>query len=118
MESHWKVMEIHFQGFMGTLPMKVRQMKKAGPPGRKKIQTNNQPTKLDKVTELEKVIEINEWDDIRIKKLDELDITLNKLDNSKEENSKLITISKKLKKELARQRELIKTLEKNSTKGR
>ena len=89
---------------------------------KKKKQVKRQSTELEEIAELKKIIKINdeliEEDDIRIKKLEEeLDNTLNRLDNVNgdntkliQENEKLTQINKQLEEEASNQQEVIRTL--------
>ena len=98
-------------------------VEKNRPAKKKKKPAKKQSTEQETITELKKIIKVNEElieeDDIRIKKLeDDLDNTLNRLENTKEENFHLATSNKKLEdkvarqqEEIASQQELIKKLE-------
>ena len=89
---------------------------------KKKKPKQRQATELEEIAELKKIIKINEElieeDDTRIKQLEEeLDNTLNKLDNTNEENSRLVRANRQLEEEISNQRKTIKNMERELQKS-
>ena len=77
----------------------MKQLRKPSQPKKKKKQVKRQSTKLEEIAELKKIIQINDEliEDIRIKKLEEeLDNTLNRLDSTNEDNTKLTLENEKI----------------------
>ena len=95
---------------------------KSKPTKKKKKPKQRQATELEEIAELKKIIKINEElieeDDTRIKQLEEeLDNTLNKLDNTNEENNRLVRANRQLEEEISNQREIIKNMERELQKS-